>query len=343
MSRVLVVGAGLTGSLCACLLRREMLSKVQITVWEKCHGAGGRMCTSTSPADPNCTADLGAQYVTATPYHIETHGSFYAELSSHGILRPLVAPVEGMAMKEEGIRNFVTPKGASSIVKHYLRESGAEVSFGRQVTHVQRKGPGWEVCVKGGQAESFDAVVLTVPVPQILQLRGDVPSLIEGSLRQKLEAVSYSSRYALGLFYKAGTQINVPWAMKYFEGNSCIRFISVDDRKRDTESPSSGPSLVAHTCVTFGLNHLEMAEGEVKTLIMAELQKILPCLPEPASVEVRRWRYSQVVNVVDGSLGQITLHLSPFLVCGGDGFTQSNFDGCIESALRVVEILKSSL
>nr|XP_023686805.1 renalase isoform X5 [Paramormyrops kingsleyae] len=285
MSRVLVVGAGLTGSLCACLLRREMLSKVQITVWEKCHGAGGRMCTSTSPADPNCTADLGAQYVTATPYHIETHGSFYAELSSHGILRPLVAPVEGMAMKEEGIRNFVTPKGASSIVKHYLRESGAEVSFGRQVTHVQRKGPGWEVCVKGGQAESFDAVVLTVPVPQILQLRGDVPS----------------------------------------------------------QSPSSGPSLVAHTCVTFGLNHLEMAEGEVKTLIMAELQKILPCLPEPASVEVRRWRYSQVVNVVDGSLGQITLHLSPFLVCGGDGFTQSNFDGCIESALRVVEILKSSL
>ncbi|XP_048843470.1 renalase isoform X6 [Brienomyrus brachyistius] len=246
---------------------------------------GGRMCTSSSPDDPNCTADLGAQYVTATPYHSETHGSFYAELSSHGILRPLLAPVEGMAMTEEGTRNFVAPKGASSIVKHYLRESGAEVHFCRQVTHVQRKGPGWEVCVEGGQAESFDAVVLTVPVPQILQLRGDVPS----------------------------------W------------------------SPSSGPSLVVHTCVTFGLNHLEMAEGEVKTLIMAELQKILPCLPEPTSVEVRRWRYSQVVNVVDGSLGQITLHLSPLLVCGGDGFTNSNFDGCIESALKVVEILKSSL
>lgn len=40
MSRVLVVGAGLTGSLCACLLRREMPSKVHIVVWDKARGPG---------------------------------------------------------------------------------------------------------------------------------------------------------------------------------------------------------------------------------------------------------------------------------------------------------------
>lgn len=39
MSRVLIVGAGLTGSLCACLLRREMPNKV-IVVWDKSRGAG---------------------------------------------------------------------------------------------------------------------------------------------------------------------------------------------------------------------------------------------------------------------------------------------------------------
>lgn len=37
---------------------------------------GGRMCTSSSPDNPNCTADLGAQYVTATSYHRETHGRY---------------------------------------------------------------------------------------------------------------------------------------------------------------------------------------------------------------------------------------------------------------------------
>lgn len=40
MSRVLIVGAGLTGSLCACLLRRELQTKVQIVVWDKARGAG---------------------------------------------------------------------------------------------------------------------------------------------------------------------------------------------------------------------------------------------------------------------------------------------------------------
>lgn len=41
--------------------------------------------------------------------------------------------------------------------------------------------------------------------------------------------------------------------------------------------------------------------------------------------------------------GQMTLLSQPLLVCGGDGFTHSNFDGCVESALKVFEVLKSSL
>lgn len=40
------------------------------------------------------------------------------------MLKPLTAPVEGMVM-EEGSHNFVTPQGISSIVKHYLTESGS--------------------------------------------------------------------------------------------------------------------------------------------------------------------------------------------------------------------------
>ncbi|KAG9345993.1 hypothetical protein JZ751_007808 [Albula glossodonta] len=176
MSRVLIVGAGLTGSLCACLLRREMPNKVKIVVWDKSRGAGGRMSTSRCPDSAECTADLGAQYISATPYYGQIHQSFYEELLAHNVLKPLVANVEGMMKKEEGLRDFVTPKGVSSIVKHYLRESGAEVLFEHHVTHIHQKGAGWEVHWRGGVAEQFDAVVLTMPVPQILQLQGVVSS-----------------------------------------------------------------------------------------------------------------------------------------------------------------------
>lgn len=41
MARVLLVGAGLTGSLCAALLRREASSPLRLTVWDKAEDSGG--------------------------------------------------------------------------------------------------------------------------------------------------------------------------------------------------------------------------------------------------------------------------------------------------------------
>ncbi|XP_063077429.1 renalase isoform X2 [Engraulis encrasicolus] len=343
MSRVLIVGAGLTGSVCACLLRRELPNKCKIVVWDKSRGAGGRMSTSRSPTDSACTVDLGAQYITATPYYAKIHHSFYEELLAQGILRPLTSSVEGMMSREDGLKNYVTPKGVSSIVKHYLKESGAEVLFDRHVTHVYRRGASWEVWRKDGEPEHFDAVVLTMPVPQILQLQGDVGSLMASPQREQLEAVSYSSRYALGLFFAPQTNIAAPWAAKYVSDSPCIRFIAVDDRKRNTESSEYGPSMVVHTSVPFGIQHLEEEKERVQPLIMDELQRLMPDLPQPASIKCQKWRYSQVTQSVADCPGQMTLLGQPLLVCGGDAFTHSNFDGCIESALQVFGVLKSSL
>ncbi|XP_060795742.1 renalase isoform X4 [Neoarius graeffei] len=292
MSRVLIVGAGLTGGLCACLLRRGLTNPVQLVVWDKARGAGGRMSTCRSPKNLLCTVDLGAQYITATPYYSKIHksfifllSSFYQELLMHGIFKPLVGTVEGMMAMEDGTVNYVAPSGTSSIVKHYLRESGAEVLFGHHVTHVYRRGPCWEVHRKEGSPEQFDVVVLTMPIPQILQLQGDIGSLSE----------------------------------------------------------EFGPTVVVHTSVPFGIEHMEEATEEVQAIILQELQKVMPGLPEPETIKCQKWRYSQVTRSVADCPGQMTLLTKPLLVCGGDGFTHSNFDGCIESALKLFEVVKSSL
>ena len=75
--RVTIVGAGLTGSLTACRLKRIFKDEVSITLVEKSRGAGGRMSTnrfSSSKNRPNnLTCDLGAQYVSATPQYYEKH------------------------------------------------------------------------------------------------------------------------------------------------------------------------------------------------------------------------------------------------------------------------------
>ncbi|XP_015488978.1 renalase isoform X4 [Parus major] len=234
--------------------------------------------------------------------------SFYEELVSHGILKPLTAPVEGMVVRE-GSRNYVAPQGISSVVKYYLEQSGADVSYEQQ----------------------------------ILQLQGDIVNIINESQKQQLESVSYSSRYALGLFYEAGTGIAVPWAAQYISDNPCIRFISIDNKKRNIESPEIGPSVVVHTTVTFGSEHLDSDPAEVQQIILSHLQRIVPSLPEPSSIKCQRWRYSQVTRAVPNCPGQMILHTQPLLICGGDGFTRSNFDGCIESAMSLAQAVKPHL
>ncbi|XP_016871873.1 renalase isoform X10 [Homo sapiens] len=149
MAQVLIVGAGMTGSLCAALLRRQTSGPLYLAVWDK------------------------------------------------------------------------------------AEDSGAEVYFRHRVTQINLRDDKWEVSKQTGSPEQFDLIVLTMPVPEILQLQGDITTLISECQRQQLEAVSYSSRYALGLFYEAGTKIDVPWAGQYITSNPCIRFVSIDNKKRN--------------------------------------------------------------------------------------------------------------
>ncbi|XP_025936866.1 renalase [Apteryx rowi] len=297
MARVLVVGAGLTGSACAARLRGMAPGRLEV---------------------------------------------FYEELLSHGILEPLTAPIEGMVVKE-GSHNYMAPQGTSSVVEYYLKQSGADVFYEHHITQISLRDGKWEVSRKMGLPEQFDIVILTMPVPQILQLQGDIVNIINESQKHQLESVSYSSRYALGLFYEASTQIDVPWAAQYITDNPCIRFISIDNKKRNIESPEIGPSVVVHTSVTFGHDHLDSDPAEVQQLILNHLESIVPSLPKPASIKCQKWRYSQVTKAVPNCPGQMTLHTQPLLICGGDGFTHSNFDGCIDSAMSLVEAIKSHL
>ncbi|XP_030131594.4 renalase isoform X3 [Taeniopygia guttata] len=279
MARVLVVGAGLTGAAGAALLRGAPRGRV--SVWDKARGAGGRM--STTRADRG-SADLGAQFVTCEPEMAGPRLSFYEELVTQGILKPLTAPVEGMVVRD-GSRNYVAPQGISSVVKYFLQQSGADVSYEQHVTHISLRDGRWEVSRKAGPPEQFDVVILTMPVPQILQLQGDIVN----------------------------------------------------------KSPEVGPSVVVHTTVTFGSEHLDSEPAEVQQIILSHLQRIVPSLPKPSSIKCQRWRYSQVTRAVANCPGQMILHTQPLLICAGDGFTRSNFDGCIESAMSLAEAVRPHL
>ena len=83
MTKILVVGGGLTSAVTASLLSKSghIASNLELVVWDKARGCGGRMSTSRMPSKPNCTADLGAQYITAIPDYARKHSHFYFDMN----------------------------------------------------------------------------------------------------------------------------------------------------------------------------------------------------------------------------------------------------------------------
>ena len=76
-----------------------------------------------------------------------------------------------------------------------------------------------------------------------------------------------------------------------------FRFVSADNLKRGLPASSSPTSAVLHTCVPFGVEHVEKTPEEVKPILMAELKRKFPEWPEPKQVKCQKWRYSQVSDL----------------------------------------------
>ena len=132
-------------------------------------------------------------------------------------------------------------------------------------------------------------------------------------MKKKLEAVRYSSRYALALFYDEGASLNLPFNASYLYEDPIFRFIAIDNLKRNrrkllrlffmffnhnnrmiklAELPIS---LVLHTSVPFGLKHIDRTVKEVEPILMSALEQSFPDLPPPKAVKCQKWKFSQVL------------------------------------------------
>lgn len=340
ISKILIVGGGLTGSVTASLIRHE--AAADISIWEKEDHIGGRFATFHNPHEPKCTVDLGAQYISATLEFIRSHARFYDELLEKDLLVPLGQKIENFRKLSESKMNFVASDGLESLVHHFLNKADAKVSLEHEVTEINLKDNSkqWEVKAKNGTVQDFDAVILTIPVPEILKIGGNFfNNNQDDDIKMSMEQVKFSSRYAIGFMYNEyiKTIEDFSWSIKYFPDDSIICFASVDNRKRGRANDP--PSILIHTTIKYTLANLDKPEEEIQNEVLNHFKCLVPELPEPSYMKCVKWVHSQVSEPYVDNPGCIVLNEHPCLICGGDSFTESNFNGCTTSALRVVEEL----
>jgi len=242
--RVLIVGAGLTGSLVCHKLCQSFPVAPGITVWEMARGAGGRISTTRSKGGSN--ADMGALYLTS-----RAGGSsrpLMEELRAAGVVRG--ASAETLVDHAD---HFVSRDGINAVAKHLLR--GAEVRYETPIRSLSLNrahnsgggGSGW-VASSPTDTACFDAVVFALPPSAVHRIKGDAHSALRehGSLL-KGNGVDWSSQFSLALWYPASCASAIrsliqgmsPVAVQHPDvgSSAVIQVASLEGNKRN---PSAG-------------------------------------------------------------------------------------------------------
>ena len=264
--QVLIVGAGITGSMLALLAKDMGLS---VRVLEKSRGAGGRMATHSFRRGDRSTpilanADLGAQYITtrSSPEH-PFLGPLYKRLTDAGILIPFTGEVAGPNPYGAGsdIRHFAAPKGMRSIAEYFLESSSVAVDWGVAVEDLVLSEKEVAVSIGADSPKMADTranvVVLTQPVLQVLGaskfgMRGSFLAQTDEKVMSALRQVEYSARFAVAYFFdKSEVSWPFSWTCHYFDKGD-VRYVAHDTARRGAKDEPFMAVLV-HSGVPLGM------------------------------------------------------------------------------------------
>lgn len=322
--RVLLIGCGLTSTITAYLLRTR-IPNIHLTLWDKARGPGGRTSVRRGPYDT--FVDLGAQFITTDSTALSKYSEFYNQLISTNNLTPMKCKIEGL-LESNNKQHFVAPNGTNSIVKYFLNNAKIDcVKYEKKVCAITKTGKVTCVC---GSEELFDLIIITVPAPQILQMNCSIPQTI----RSELEKVTYSTRFTFNMFYEKPV-LQVEWDVKFINNNETFRYVSIENKKRGQYNAPD--CVIFHTTKEFGEKHIQETTNSILQVLRDKVYELFPDWPLPASYNVHKWLYSQVTTPYQNNPGCILLNEAIPILAGGDCFTQSTFNGCIESAVKIYE------
>ena len=160
-----------------------------------------------------------------------TYRNLYEEMLQQRLIHPHIK-----SSTERNLIKYVAPNGSASIVKYFFQKSGILPSFKQHIDQIKiTSNNDIEISTQNGDKDIFQAAILTMPIPQIINLPG-MDSILSSEVTEKLSNVQYHSRYALGLFYEDEQFLNenfIPEVEGYKKlDNSIFSYVSHDPRVR---------------------------------------------------------------------------------------------------------------
>ena len=295
----------------------------RVTVLDKGRGVGGRMATRRFGGG---SFDHGAQFFTARSDEFKEMVEDWrkagaAEEWSRGFADPEGNP------NEDGHPRYRGAEGMTSVPKHLAR--GLDVRTGEKVVRVDEDGGTWRLETETGTEATGDALIVTAPVPQALQIVGSGEYELPGPVREQLERISYDPCLALMVLLDGPSGVPEP-------GGVQIKSEPLDwigDNK--LKGISEVPAITIHAGPEWSRKHFEDDEAEITAALLGFAGNMVGA--NVVSTQLARWRYSWVSEPHPEPF--LLAQNAPALAFCGDSFGQAKVEGASLSGLAAAGAL----
>jgi len=277
LSDVLIIGAGISGLLCATELSRRGLS---VRVLDKGRGVGGRMATRRMAG---ARLDHGAQFFTVRDPRMQV---YVDEWLAAGVIQEWFrhSPEDS---NPNGHPRYCGVHGMTDVAKHLAKDLVIQTS--EQVGALVRDVDQWIVSTRSGQSYVARHLIITAPLPQALALL-DTTGLNYGDEQiAALRAVRYAKGLATLAILDGPSGLPAPGKIKLDQ--SPLTWIGDNQQKGISPEVSA---VTIHADPGFAAAHWDSPDEVRGALILEAAQPYLKA--NVIEYNCHRWAFTLPIN-----------------------------------------------
>lgn len=314
---VLIIGAGISGLLCATELCKADKS---VCILDKGRGFGGRMATRRMSGG---RLDHGAQYFTVRDSRLQAYADDWLEA---GIIKEWFRKLPEDS-NTDGYPRYCGINGMTDVPKYLAKE--LNVCNSQQVIELSRDAGRWIACTASGDSFSSKHLVITSPLPQTIKLLDATGLNYAKGASDSLRAVRYECGLATLAILDGVSGLPEPGGIKIYEAP--LTWIADNQQKGISPDVSA---ITIHADADFAEAHWD-SPNEVRGPLMLDAAASY-ISANVLEYDCHRWGFTTPINPYSDPYFQ---NEGLELTLAGDSFGGARVEGAALSGIEAAEAI----